>query len=362
MTPRSVGLMIAASALVLASCGSSTSSTTSSSGGSVANASPTPLSQQALDALVAKSTVRLTGKTTFGTVGGTGVIIDGTKGYILTNAHVVTGVAALQITFDDKTTSPGRIVAKAPCDDLAVVLVVNKPDKPLPALALGDSSKIAPGDHVTALGYPVSLQETAQEKVIATNGTVSAVDINSEFDPSLPRYVSLIQHQAPINPGNSGGPLVNDLGELIGINTLANTLSGGRAIQGQYYAITTKHIKALLPDLEAGKSANDVGWDLTPNSNDAVAAVESATGQTLPSADGLFVLAVDSGSPADVGKIFQGDAVLSIEGVAVSSFQQVCDILASHGPGQTLTVHEASIFAAAGQYGPGFYDQTITLR
>ena len=152
--------------------------------------------------------------------------------------------------------------------------------------------------------------------------------------------------------------MVNDRGQLVGMNTLSNTLQNGRIIQGQYYAITTKHIKALLPDLEAGKSTNDVGWDLILNGPD-IATVLQSYGASEPSTDGLFVLGVDTGSPAASANLDFGDAILQIEGSTVTTFQDICDILSSHGPGQTLSVHISSAYASQG---PGFYTQKLTLR
>jgi serine protease Do len=254
---------------VLAGCGGGPAKPSGNAGANVVS----PFHTEAqLIARVAKSTVKLVGTVGKDTSEGSGVIVDASRSLVLTNAHVISGVVALKVVLNDGTDVAGRVLAQAPCDDLAVVEITQKPAAAasLVALPLGDSATLQAGDNVTALGYPTSLQQSGKEKPSATEGIVSALDIGAEFDASLPKYVSLIQHQAPINPGNSGGPLVDDHGRLVGINTLANTLANGRAIQGQYYAISVNHIKQLLPTLSAGKSSSNLGWDIIPNSPEVV--------------------------------------------------------------------------------------------
>jgi S1-C subfamily serine protease len=162
--------------------------------------------------------------------GGSGVVVDAERGLVLTNAHVAVGLEGTKARVGDdaSTETPARLVAAAPCDDLAVMLLVNKPQN-LQAIQLGDSSGVKQGDHVTVLGYPGTFEEqrlgenvNQAQQLVATDGNVSAVNVAATPDPSLPRFASTIQHQAPVNPGNSGGPLVNDKGQLVGINTLRN--------------------------------------------------------------------------------------------------------------------------------------------
>ncbi len=346
--PRSITLIGAIA--VLASC--STTTTPTASGGGATQAAT--MTQPERVAKVEKSTVQILGKEGDNTVGGTGEVVDASKGLVLTNAHVVTGLSSLKVRFNDGTSSPARIVAKAPCDDLAVVEIVNKPTG-LVALTLGDSSKVQPGQHVTAVGYPASFQDLTNEKPTATEGSASAVDIAAEPDASLPKYTSLIQHQAPINPGNSGGPLVDDAANLIGINTLGNTLQGGRAIQGQYYAITVNHVKQLLSGLEAGKSRDDIGVAFLPNSASLSDEFDTQFHTPLPTTDGLLVLAVDSGGAGDDQHLAFGDVITSIEDTTVSSVADVCDILESHSSGNKLRFHGQSTFGTP----PKFFADVI---
>jgi S1-C subfamily serine protease len=291
-------------------------------------------SQADLVATIEKSTVQIIGSSE----DGSGEIVDAARGLVLTNSHVVTAQSSLTIRFNDGTESPGGVIGNAPCDDLAIVKIVNKPAN-LVALPLGDSSKLRPGDHVTAIGYPESLQSAGNEKPTASEGSVSVVDLPGEPDASLPSYPSLIQHQAPINPGNSGGPLVDDSGRLVGVNTLGNTVDpGGRIIQGQYYAISVRHVRDLLPDLEAGKSRNDIGIQLLPNS----AKVAAKFPRGLPTGTGLVVWDVVPGGAADKASINRGMVVTQLADSKVESVGAVCKILESKS-GQTVTFHGQSL-------------------
>ncbi len=332
------GLMtvVGATALAAAACGGSDT-----------------LSQEDVIAKVSPSTVALTGRVGDGSAGGTGVVIDAERGLVLTNSHVVVGLSALRARVGDdaSTEGPARVVAKAPCEDLAVVQLVNPP-KDLTEITFGSSADVKSGQTVTALGYPASFENPDEQKVVTTTGIVSSANVAAEPDPSLPKYTSTIQHQAPINPGNSGGPLVNEKGELIGINTLGNTEQGGRTIQGQYYAISVDHVQKFLPDLEEGKSTTDAGWDMSPVGTVALADIfandpdfaSAATGQAIQDqiqsgdVNGLYVWRTDTGSPAGKANIFFGDLVTSVEGTSVHSVADVCDILASHAPGDSLAV------------------------
>jgi S1-C subfamily serine protease len=308
------------------------------------------------------STVELHAKQGKKDVGGTGVIFDAAKGLVLTNAHVVAGTAALKVKVNDQAETPARVLGIAPCEDIAVVQFTTVPPG-LKQVTFGSSAAVHNQDEVEALGYPASFADPAQEKVVSTSGTVQSPDVAAEPDPSLPRYPSTIQHSATINPGNSGGPLLNDKAELVGINTLANTGSERQKIQGQYYAIGIDHIKPLLPDLSAGKSQADAGWDLAPFSEVPLSEVFEATGygtadegrqadQLLAQnhIDGMFVFGSNPGSPAEKAEIVGGDLVEKINSVPVTSVKDVCDVLQSASPGQTLGIEGRWLTSGGGSH------------
>jgi S1-C subfamily serine protease len=339
-----VGVM--AAVLVLGACGGGDSEEETAATTTV----PQKLTSREVFDIAAPSTVALRAKQGEDDVGGTGVIIDSAKGLILTNAHVVAGTAALKARVGDQAEVPARVLGVAPCEDVAVVQFATVPPG-LKAIKMGSSGTLRNQDQVEALGFPASFADPAAQKLVSTSGTVQSPDVAAEPDPSLPRYPHTIQHSATINPGNSGGPLLNDKAELVGINTLANTGSERQKVQGQFYAISIDHIKPMLPDLSAGKSQADPGWDIAPFSEVPLSEVFEATGygtaeqgrradQLLIEAgiDGLFVFGANAGSAAEKARITGGDLVEQVEDVPVASVKDVCDVLQSARPGQTLKV------------------------
>ena len=343
---RTAGVCVVAGMLILSGCGGGDDETSSTTTPTTA---PKLTAKEVFDA-ARPSTVQLYGKQGESDTGGTGVIFDAAKGLVLTNAHVVAGVSAMKARINDQTETPARILATAPCQDVAVVQLTTIPPG-LKAIPFGSSAAVQNQDEVVALGYPASFANPAQQKLVSTSGTVQSPNVVAEPDPSLPEYPSTIQHSATINPGNSGGPLLNDRAELIGINTLANTGTDRQEVQGQYYAISIDHIKPLLPELIAGRSQADPGWDVAPFAQVPLADVFEATGygtreegvradQILAQndIDGLFVFGANPDTPADDANIEGGDLIERINNVPVTKVKDVCDILQSASPGQTLEV------------------------
>ncbi len=343
-TRRAAGGVLAA-VLMLTGCGGGDGEETTAT-----TTLPRKLSAREVFDAAASSTVALRAKQGEDDVGGTGVIFDAAKGLILTNAHVVSGTAALKARVGDQPEVPARILGVAPCEDVAVVQFATVPAG-LKAVRMGSSANVRNQDEVQALGFPASFADPASQKLVSTSGTVQSPDVAAEPDRSLPRYLHTIQHSATINPGNSGGPLLNDRAELVGINTLANTGSGRQQVQGQFYAISIDHIRPMLADLSAGKSQADPGWSLAPFSQVPLSEVFEATGygtaeqgraadQLLIDAgiDGMFVFGSNAGSPAEKARILGGDLVEEIQDVPVASVKDVCDVLQSASPGQTLKV------------------------
>jgi S1-C subfamily serine protease len=310
-----------------------------------ATATSASLTQQEVIADTEASTVRISGRIGESYVFGSGVVIDQTQGWILTNAHVVSGTSTLKVTLPDHQQVSARVLGQAPCDDIAV-LELNPNPGDLPAIEMGQDEDIQQGDSVTAIGFPESYQDPFSENVspTATTGTVSNTGISAEPDPSLPRYDSLIQHQAPVNHGNSGGPLVDAQARLIGINTLANAIGpSGEPIQGQYYAISIDAINELLPTLGSGQDIGYVGWSVLANSPDLSAQFAEAFGYAPPASDGLLALGSDPGSPASRHGFQAGDVIEAVDGSSVSTVPELCGVIESHGPGDVLTVAGVTI-------------------
>jgi serine protease Do len=171
---------------------------------------------------------------------GSGVIVS-PDGYILTNSHVVTGeqptapISDIKVTLPDNRELPGKLVGIDLVSDLAVVKV---DAQNLTTLTWGDSSKLRVAQWVLAIGNPFAFNQTV------TLGIVSAVN---RHDPQLATYTDMIQTDAAINPGNSGGALVNTKGELIGINTMIYSETGG--YQGIGFAIPANLARSVMDDL-----------------------------------------------------------------------------------------------------------------
>ncbi|RSS42991.1 PDZ domain-containing protein [Streptomyces sp. WAC07061] len=287
----------------------------------------------------APSTVHVIG--TYG--GGTGVVYDADKGLIVTNAHVVQGEPSLRVAVEDRAPVPARLLGIDPCEDLAVLTFSHaQPD--LKEAKFGDSKDVAFADNVTALGYPASIEAQGAQKPVFTTGAVQNPDVkDSAPDATLPRYPSTIQHSATINPGNSGGPLLNGKAEVVGINTLS--LQGG-GTQGQFYAISSDHVRPLLDQLAAGDRKNDPGWQLVdlknPNLADYFAEEDAAkvaqTQKALKDVDGMMVVYTMTNSPAYKAKLGTGDVITAMKDTSVASLAEVCDVLQSAAPGETVPV------------------------
>ena len=235
---------------------------------------------------------------------GSGVVIDGRRSLVLTNAHVVDRVDEVTVTLADGRQLDGAVVGTDPVTDLAVVRITGK--APLSAAPLGDSEALEVGDWAIALGSPYGLERTV------TLGIVSSLhrDINSLGFAD--KRLDLIQTDAAINPGNSGGPLINAAGEVIGINTLVRSGPGA----GLGFAIPINLAKRVADQLGEGGTVVHpyLGLQLVPltarmardNNKDPDALLQ------LPERDGALVQRVLPESPAEAAGLHRGDLVVAI--------------------------------------------------
>jgi serine protease DegQ len=250
---------------------------------------------------------------------GSGVIVS-REGYILTNDHVVEGVTDIQVTLHDGRTVPGKIVGADPDTDLAVVRVSSAGLTPI---TFGQSDQARVGDLVLAIGDPFSVGQTV------TMGIISAV--GREIAPANP-FGRFIQTDAAINPGNSGGALVDTGGNLIGINTLIFSRSGG--YQGIGFAIPVSLAKRVMEQIiETGSVTR--GWfgvdvaDISP---------ELAESLSLKGTRGAIVGAIERGSPAEKGGIRLGDVIVAINGKLVPDVSSALNAIAEMSPGRSVPV------------------------
>jgi serine protease Do len=236
---------------------------------------------------------------------GSGVIVS-PEGYILTNNHVVEGATDVRVTLSDKRQVQAKVVGADPKTDIAVLKVEGTG---YPAITVGDSSKVQVGDYALAIGDPFGVGQTV------TMGIVSAMN---RGNLGIEDYEDFIQTDAPINPGNSGGALINDRGELIGINTaIISHGSGGN--QGIGFAVPVNLARQVMDQiLDHGKVTRAylgiVVQDVTP-------AIAKAMGQN--ELRGALVGDVKASSPAGKAGLQRGDIILEINGKSVADSREL---------------------------------------
>ena len=265
---------------------------------------------------------------------GTGIILDN-AGHILTNNHVVNNAKTVRVRLLDGTTLDANVVGTAPQDDLAVIQA-NIPADKLVVAQLGTSANVQVGDTVIAIGNPFGLDHTV------TAGIVSAV--NRDWTPTNGRTMNgMIQTDAPINPGNSGGPLLNEQGQVIGINTAIESPVEGSV--GIGFAIPIDRAKELLPQLQTGAQLTRPwigirGGEITPS---------LAQSLNLPVEKGVLVTEVVDNSPASKAGLQGvdpttgnngaiGDIITQIDGHAVASVTDLTGYLNSKKVGDKVTL------------------------
>ena len=226
---------------------------------------------------------------------GSGVIIDGKRGLVLTNTHVIEKASAIGVTLNDQHEFSATIVGMDPDSDLAVLKIDSQQD--LPSIRMGDSDDVMIGESVIAIGNPFGFSHTV------TTGVISAVKRSIKTAERV--FHEFIQTDASINPGNSGGPLLNIDGDLIGINT-AIYAEG----QGIGFAIPINRAKRIISDLITYGEVVPAWIGVT------VQPVDAALAQylDLDGPGGVLVTRVEPDSPARKAGIVQGDVIVSIDG------------------------------------------------
>ncbi len=231
---------------------------------------------------------------------GSGVIMT-PNGYIVTNNHVVDGATSVRVTLSDKREFAAKVIATDPKSDIAVVKI---DASNLPCITVGDSSKIQVGDYALAVGDPFGVGKTV------TMGIVSAT---GRSHLGIEDYEDFIQTDAPINPGNSGGALVNDRGELIGINT-AIIAHGSSGNQGIGFAIPVNMVRNVMDQLIQHGKVTRAYLGIVPQ--DVTPAMAKAFGEN--EVNGALVGDVSPNSPAARSGLEKGDIILDVNGKPVA--------------------------------------------
>lgn len=250
---------------------------------------------------------------------GSGFVID-EQGFIVTNNHVVQDATQVQVEFVDGTTFPASIVGTDPLTDIAVIKI---DARGLPYVTLGDSSLLAVGEWLVALGNALG------EGISASEGIVSRLDVSITVSGTTLR--DLIQTTAAINPGNSGGPLSNMAGEVIGINSVKVASVG---VEGMSYAIATNGARPVI------QSLINQGYVTRPWLGVSLYTVDrfTATINDLSVDEGALVVEVTAGGPADDAGIEKGDVIVEFDGATVTNIDDLLVAILDAGVGAEVSI------------------------
>jgi S1-C subfamily serine protease len=270
---------------------------------------------------------------------GSGFVLD-KAGHIVTNYHVIEGADTIEVSFSNQDTLSAKLVGSDPSTDLAV-LRVETSSRSLRPLELGNSDAVRVGDSVVAIGNPFGLDRTA------TAGIVSALQ-RPITAPNGYTIDHVIQTDAPINKGNSGGPLLNALGQVIGVNSQISTGSSGTTGNvGIGFAVPSNTIKSVAAQLIDGGHVDRAYIGIAGTTIEP----ELARLFRLPVDAGVLVARVGENTPASraglkggsnevivSGQTYTlgGDVIVAIAGHRVASLEELRDTLAAHKPGETV--------------------------
>ena len=269
------------------------------------------------------SVVSITSQTASGTSAGTGVIVSD-AGYLVTNYHVVRRAQSIDVKLTDERELTASLVGEDPVSDLAVLYIAA--DGLTPA-QFGDSDTLRVGDSVVAIGDPLGVELRGT----MTDGIVSAISRDVQVDG---RTMNLIQTNAALNSGNSGGPLINSMGQVIGINTMKiGAFADSSGVEGLGFAIPSATVQEIVNQLLTQGYVSGRPW----------LGIEGESFSTfyqrfyrIPR--GVYITSVQSGSPAGTAGLQSGDIIVSVDGTAVSDMEDLDSLLYAHIPGDTMTL------------------------
>jgi len=244
---------------------------------------------------------------------GSGFVYDG-NGHIVTNAHVVEGASSVFVKFWNGKSYTAQVVGIDASTDLAV-LKVNAPVSEVFPLSLGDSSKLAVGDSVVAIGSPFGLEGTV------TSGIVSAL----HREMTSPNHFAIdnsIQTDAAINHGNSGGPLLDSQGKVVGVTSQIESNSGGN--EGVGFAIPSNTVSSIAAQLISNGKAEHAFLGVV---------LRDSSSQT-----GAAISQVRAGTPAAQANLRAGDVVTAAAGKPIASASELRAVINAHRPGDAISV------------------------
>lgn len=253
---------------------------------------------------------------------GSGVIIS-SDGYVVTNHHVIETAEDIQITTNNNQTYKAKVIGSDEQNDIALLKI--ETDDELPYAVFGDSDSTQIGEWVLAVGNPFNLTSTV------TAGIISAKSRN--LDPTGRTTQSYIQTDAAVNPGNSGGALINDKGELIGINTAIQTQTGSYV--GYSFAVPSNIAKKVIEDILEYGNVQYGFLGVTGTSLNSFRAKELDVEDT----EGFFINGIDKESGAFSAGIKVGDIIKDIDGIKISKFSDLKGYLNTKRPDDIVEVN-----------------------
>ena len=253
---------------------------------------------------------------------GSGVIIS-SDGYIITNHHVIETAEDIQITTNNNQSYDAKIIGSDEQNDIALLKIETNDE--LPYAVFGDSDSTQIGEWVLAVGNPFNLTSTV------TAGIISAKSRN--LDPTGRTTQSYIQTDAAVNPGNSGGALINDKGELIGINTAIQTQTGSYV--GYSFAVPSNIAKKVIEDILEYGNVQYGFLGVTGTSLNSFIAKELDVEDT----EGFFINGIDKESGANSAGIKIGDIIKDIDGIKISKFSDLKGYLNTKRPDDIVEVN-----------------------
>jgi Do/DeqQ family serine protease len=263
----------------------------------------------------------------YGAGAGSGVIVS-SKGYIVTNNHVIENASEIEVILNDNSKYTAKVVGTDPSTDIAVLKIEGEN---FPAIPIGNSDELKIGEWVLAVGNPFNLTSTVTAGIVSAK----ARNINLLSERNSKEVVpieSFIQTDAAVNPGNSGGALVNTRGELIGINTAIASQTG--SYSGYSFAVPVNLVDKVMRDLidfgivqrgYLGVQIADVSQDIKEKNK-------------LPDLKGVFIAKVVEGGSADKAGLKDGDVVLKIGSKEVNSVAALQEEIGKRRPGDKVTL------------------------
>lgn len=273
---------------------------------------------------------------------GSGIIMS-EDGYILTNAHVVENSSGLKVVLENGDEYEARIVGADDDTDIAVIKI-NAAN--LKFAEFGNSDQLRVGEKVVAIGNPRGLTLAGS----VTQGIVSAV--NRSLSSTAPDF-TYIQTDAAINPGNSGGALVNEYGQVIGINTAKISQVASTVYEGIGFAIPITEAKPIIDDLKAyGRVTGRVKFGIT------VQTVDAYTASMYQIPQGAMIISTEEGSDISEKGVVAGDIIYAVDGTTVTSSMELKNAVYGRKPGDSVTL---SIYRRTTGYSDKKFDVTVTL-